>query len=247
MWRPFIIALQLLSRIPTPSINHASNQEMGRSLLFYPLIGLIIGSLLAGLSTLPIEIPNPLFAALLLTVWILITGGLHLDGLADSADAWLGGYGDRDRTLSIMKDPCSGPAATIAIVLVLLLKYAALLTILINNHWPVLILAPLLARWSLPLLFLTTPYVRPSGLGDTMVQHQPKIISLTILLATAAFILWATEQIGLILLITTLFVFILIRILMIKRIEGTTGDTAGAMVELIETAVLIAAVCVPVH
>jgi adenosylcobinamide-GDP ribazoletransferase len=67
-----------------------------------------------------------LHAALLLTVWVLLSGGLHLDGLADSADAWLGGFGDRERTLTIMKDPRSGPIAVVVLVLVLLLKFCAL-------------------------------------------------------------------------------------------------------------------------
>ncbi|PWQ89005.1 adenosylcobinamide-GDP ribazoletransferase, partial [Enterococcus faecium] len=88
--------------------------------------GLLFGLLLWLASHLLQGTPSPLHAALLLTLWVLLSGALHLDGLADSADAWLGGFGDRERTLRIMKDPRSGPIAVVTLVLVLLLKFCAL-------------------------------------------------------------------------------------------------------------------------
>jgi hypothetical protein len=104
-------------------------------------------------------------AALVLAVWVLLTGGLHLDGLADTADAWIGGQGDRDRTLAIMKDPRSGPMAVVIIVLVLLSKFAALQVLLAGDARTVLLLTPMLGRTVIVLLLITTPYVRPEGLG----------------------------------------------------------------------------------
>lgn len=105
---PFWIALQFLSSLPIILPGMPKPQELGRSLLFYPLVGVLFGAVLWGVSALLAGIPLMLHAALLLTVWVLLSGGLHLDGLADSADAWLGGFGDRERTLTIMKDPRSG-------------------------------------------------------------------------------------------------------------------------------------------
>jgi adenosylcobinamide-GDP ribazoletransferase len=118
--------------------------------------------------------PLLLHAALLLTVWVLLSGALHLDGLADSADAWLGGFGDRERTLTIMKDPRSGPIAVVTLVLVLLLKFAALLALIEQQHALALIIVPLLGRSALLGLFLTTPYVRAGGLGQALADHLPR-------------------------------------------------------------------------
>lgn len=105
---PFWIALQFLSSLPVSLPGMPEPRELGRSLLFYPLVGLLFGLLLWLASLLLQGTPAPLHAALLLTLWVLLSGALHLDGLADSADAWLGGFGDRERTLQIMKDPRSG-------------------------------------------------------------------------------------------------------------------------------------------
>src|SRR5690606_32208859 len=117
---------------------------LGRSLLFYPLVGGLFGVLLLAFNALLDGAPLMLHAALLLTAWVLLSGGLHLDGLADSADAWLGGFGDRERTLTIMKDPRSGPIAVVTLVLVLLLKFSALLALIENNQPLGLLLAPLI-------------------------------------------------------------------------------------------------------
>ena len=134
-----------------------------------------IGALLAGLHTALWLIDPGVLAALMLAVWVIITGGLHLDGLADTADAWIGGRGDRDRTLAIMKDSRSGPIAIIAIVLVLLNKFAALQVLLAGDARAVLLLAPVLGRATIVLLLITTPYVRPHGLGRPYANYLPRL------------------------------------------------------------------------
>ena len=108
MIRPFLVALQFLTRIPTPDINKITDKEIGMSQYYYPVIGLIIGLVLTGSSSL-ISLSTGVEAALLLAIWVVITGALHIDGLADCADAWIGGYGDKEKTLSIMKDPTKRP------------------------------------------------------------------------------------------------------------------------------------------
>lgn len=108
--RAFLVALQFLTRLPVRLRAAPSEEELGRSLLFYPLVGLLIGMLLTTLAMAisAAGISDLLGAALVLAAWVVLTGGLHLDGLADSADAWSGGRGDRERTLAIMKDPYWG-------------------------------------------------------------------------------------------------------------------------------------------
>jgi len=240
--RSFIIALQFLTRIPVPTFREIGEAEIGRSLLYYPLVGMVIGLLLVGLNLLLAGAPDGLQAALVLAAWVLITGALHLDGLADSADAWLGGLGDRERTLAIMKDPRSGPAAVVVIVLLLMIKFAALQALIANDHWPVLILAPLLARTSLPLLFQTTPYVRPGGLATAIAEYSSWVGGILLPLFVGIGVLVVMGWSAALLIIAVICTFVLLRAMMIKRLGGTTGDTAGALVEVVETVVLVGAV-----
>lgn len=241
MLRSFFIALQFLTRLPLPASATPEDRDIGRSLLFYPLVGLLIGALLVALNEVMADASEALRAALLLAAWVIITGGLHLDGLADSADAWVGGLGDRERTLAIMKDPRSGPAAVTILVVILILKFAALQTLIAAGTWPALLLAPLLGRSAIPLLFLTTPYVRPGGLGAALAAHLPRRASTGAVLATALAVLVLAGKSGILALVATAATFLLLRTMMMRRINGATGDTVGAMVELIETAILIVA------
>lgn len=239
--RPFLVALQFLTRLPVRFRATPTPEEAGRSLLYYPLVGMVIGLLLAATAWALVDAPALLRAALVLTVWVAITGALHLDGLADSTDAWVGGHGDRAKTLRIMKDPACGPMGVVVLVLVLIVKLAALHALTATNDWTALVLAPLFARTSLPLLFLTTPYVRPGGLGQALAAHLPRRAAMVVVMLIAVMVPLATGGRGLWLLATTAVVFLLLRALMRRRLRGTTGDTAGALVELVETAALVTA------
>lgn len=236
--QPFLIALQFLTCIPVRLRGMPEPHEIGRSLLYYPLVGLLIGGVLWVLAALTADAAPALQAALILTLWVGLTGALHLDGLADSADAWLGGYGDRERTLAIMKDPCSGPIAVTVLVLVLLLKFVALLALLENGELLALVIAPLLGRGALLGLFLSTPYVRPGGLGDALSTHMPRAKVRVVLVAVALGCL-LTGTTGFVALLLAIFTAWLARRSMNHRLRGTTGDTAGALLELVECAVLV--------
>ena len=88
--RAFWLALQFLTRLPAPRMTEHTAEDRGRSVLYYPVVGLLIGAVLTAFLFLLADVNPGLRAALLLLVWVLLTGALHLDGLADSADAWLG-------------------------------------------------------------------------------------------------------------------------------------------------------------
>ncbi|MEE9358391.1 MAG: adenosylcobinamide-GDP ribazoletransferase [Sedimenticolaceae bacterium] len=240
---PFLIALQFLTVIPV-RIEEPDNEATGCSLLYYPLVGLLIGLLLEMIGWMGSGMPSNLHAAVVLTFWVVITGALHLDGLADSADAWIGGLGDPKKTIAIMKDPCCGPVAVVTLVLVLLIKFTALAHILTIGYLEVLVLAPVLGRTALVMLFLTTPYVRPNGLGTLLSNHLPRRTSLVIILFTFATVPLFMGIAALWLLIALAGTFIVLRALMLKRIDGTTGDTAGALVEMTETIMLLAAILI---
>jgi adenosylcobinamide-GDP ribazoletransferase len=239
---PWWIALQFLTRLPVTLAGMPTPEQVGRSLLFYPLVGLLIGLLLLAAQQLLGDSAVLLQAALLLSLWVGISGGLHLDGLADSADAWIGGFGDKQRTLAIMKDPRSGPIAVVVLVLLLLLKFAALVALLESDSGLLLVLLPWLARCLLPLLFLTTPYVRAGGLGQALAEHLPRRQLPWVLAANAlAMLLFGWP--ALLALLVSGVVFLWLRAMMLKRLDGTTGDTAGALLEIAECAVLVALAC----
>lgn len=239
--RPFFIALQFLTQLPVHFARHPEPQEIGSSLNYYPLVGLLLGLFLVLLAWILNDISALLSAALLLSFWVGLTGGLHLDGLADSADAWVGGLGNRDKTLAIMKDPRSGPAAVVVLVLLLLVKFAALHAILSTQYWAALLLAPVLGRTVLPLLFLSTPYVRKQGLGTAFVDPLPRgIIRIMLLTVLVLFLISGSIALGMV--VVAICVLLALRHLMLKRLGGCTGDTAGALVEITEASILLAMV-----
>jgi adenosylcobinamide-GDP ribazoletransferase len=236
---PFWIALQFLSSLPIRLPGMPAPQELGRSLLFYPLVGLLFGGILWASNWLLLGTPLLLHAALLLTVWVLLSGALHLDGLADSADAWLGGFGDRERTLTIMKDPRSGPIAVVTLVLVLLLKFAALLALIEQQHAVVLIIVPMIGRSAMLGLFLTTPYVRAGGLGQALADHLPRLAGKQVLAVSALVCVLIAGLSGVLAVVLAALVFVWLRQVMLRRLGGTTGDTAGALLELLEMVLLV--------
>ena len=236
--KAFLLALQFLTCLPVSLKAAPGPADWGRSALAYPLVGLLIGLLLAGLQQLVGHADPLLQAALLTATWALITGGLHLDGLADSADAWVGGHGDRERTLAIMKDPRSGPAAVSTLTLVLLLKFVALAALVKAGAWLALLLAPVLGRSALVALLLSTPYVRPGGMGSAMSAHLPRAAAVLALLLVAAGALVAGKA-GALALAVAAVTWLGLRWMMVRRLGGMTGDTLGAAVELTEVAVLV--------
>jgi adenosylcobinamide-GDP ribazoletransferase len=235
--KPLLVALQFLTRIPVPPLREITPRDSGRSMLFYPLAGAVIGLMLFAVEQLLHGSAPLLRAVILVALWAAITGALHLDGLADTVDGWIGGHGDRERTLAIMKDPYCGPMGVTALLLVLLLKVAALEQAAGHGSY-LLVIAPLAGRLMLLLLFLTTPYVRAGGLGETLSKELPRttgwFIAVLLLLGMLLVpgIAWG-------MLLAILAVFALFRMALMARLGGTTGDTAGALLELCEMTVLL--------
>lgn len=243
MLKPFLVAVQFLTRLPVAA-GDRSEQDVGRSVLFYPLVGLFLGLALALLAFALAGRHAALAAALVLALWVFATGALHLDALADSADAWLGGFGDPEKTLAIMKDAHCGPAAVAVVSVTLIVKFAALEALIAADAWPLLLVVPMIGRATAPLLFLTTAYVRPGGLGTAIPGHLPRGGAMGVVVMTAILPVLAFGWQGALPVLAGAGGFLLLRRLMVKRIGGTTGDTAGAAIELTETAALVAAALV---
>lgn len=247
-WRAFLFSGRFLTRLPLPDPGPLAAQEQGWAALFYPAVGLLMGAVLAVVA-LPLDTASGLAgAAVLLVLWTWLSGGLHLDGLADCADAWVGGLGSRERTLQILKDPHSGAMAVVAVTLVLLAKLAGLSALLEAGITPlqlalVLLLLPALARAQLLALALTTASARAEGLGAALRNHLPRGLAVAVLGAAwaAASLLLPLAWFG-VLVATALAVLWIWRRSMLVRLGGFTGDTAGALVELTEAAMLLGVV-----
>lgn len=234
-----LMAFQFLTRLPVPSPGILTDNAAGRSLLYYPVVGIAIAFLLA-LSAGLMNVFSPQLwgvqAFVVLVLWVFLTGGLHLDGLADSADAWVGGLGDRTRTLAIMKDPYAGPAAVAVVVLVLLGKWVLLTALLAqsgSDWW----MAPVIARIYVLFLMTSTPYAREGGLGQVLSDHCCKDSAKHLLIFA---LVMSCFMLDFVVIGLTMLVFAGLRWLMIKRLGGTTGDTAGASIEILEWTFLLA-------
>jgi adenosylcobinamide-GDP ribazoletransferase len=232
----FLLALQFLTRVPVLMPLTVNDKQLGLSVLFYPLIGLLIGMAMLLLASILTPVAIPVQAALVLTFWVFISGGLHLDGLADCADAWAGGLGNPQRSLEIMKDPAAGSVAVISLALLLLLKWTTLAELLTKAQFSSLAMIPLLGRCAILALMLSTPYLRKNGLGSILIQHLPKTAAKWLL---ASGLLVSFLSLGFLPVFFAILMLVGIRNLALHRLGGVTGDVYGAAVELVEAAVLV--------
>lgn len=237
---PLLSALHFLTTIPLLPERPYSNEEFGRAVGFFPLVGLIIGGILVGINyLLGFIFPEAVVTALTLGCWVALTGALHLDGFLDTFDGLLGGY-DKTSRLEIMKDERVGAFGFAAGVILILLKFVALDA---AGDFPStvisLLLAPTLGRWSLSLAIVAFPYAREKGLGrgvkDYATWKQVALTTVTTLLVALVAVQW----LGLILMgIVALTVWFSVRFTM-RRIPGLTGDIYGAICEIVELVVLL--------
>lgn len=245
----FWYALTFLSRVPTPYLKRLDKEVEQAAMWFYPVVGALLGAAMVGLVLLCYQ-HNPhastfLVAALVLALWVYFTGAMHLDGVADTADAWVGGLGDHKRTLDIMKDPRVGSMGVAAMLVILLVKFAAITALLeqtYNNKWLLfggLLLIPMLARAGIIGLMATTSYVRKEGMANNTKNAATitKVAVMGGLLALLAVPMLQHKT--LMLLLVWLSVLAGYRAVIRKRLGGYTGDTLGAAVEIQETLLLV--------
>lgn len=234
-----LIALQFLTRIPVKLRLSYTPEAMGKSVICFPIVGLLIGLVLYILSLMQPLWGSILTATIISVSWILLTGGLHMDGLADMVDGWVGSHGNKEKMLKIMKDSAIGPMGSLALGSVLVLKMAAISTLLEQHQTWLLISVPVIARGQLALLLVTTSYAKPSGMGIDMQRHAPMraiwgvqwlILLLLTVLTNLTIVLAA---------LISYAILIIYRQQLVAYLQGTTGDTAGAWVEISEVTLLL--------
>jgi adenosylcobinamide-GDP ribazoletransferase len=232
-----IAAIQFLTIVPLAIRRPFTAGELGGAVGWFALIGMALGAFLAGTDLgLGLLLPRSVTAALLLILWVLATGALHLDGLLDSCDGLFGGHTPEAR-LRIMRDERAGAFAVIGGILVLLLKYACLAALI--DRAAALVAAATLGRWAMSVAIVVLPYGRTEGLGRDMKNgagwRQVTLATGTML---AAIVLTApiTGAIALIAAVATTAAFASV---VLRRVPGFTGDTYGALCELVETSTLL--------
>ncbi|MBI4285043.1 MAG: adenosylcobinamide-GDP ribazoletransferase [Chloroflexi bacterium] len=234
----FLAALRFLTIIPLPRWREASAGEVGFSLAYFPLVGVIIGFVLAGLDWvfslfLPTEIAN----VLLIISLVIITGALHLDGLADTCDGMAGRtIEDRWR---IMKDSHAGSFGVVGVLSLLLLKYVSLGKV--PDFWlmPTLVLMPVLSRWAMVYAVFAYPYARPSGLGTAFKAGAIWPVFVLATLTALAVALVLARLSGLVIMAGVWVITVALATYFRRRFAGLTGDTYGAINEIAEVSVLI--------
>lgn len=233
MFNSFRLAISFLTIFPFYK-KMANNQELASSVSYYPLVGLLIGALAAGscygLHSMGLTLSADVVA---LVIMLIVTGGLHMDGLMDTADGIFSGR-DRERKLEIMKDSRVGAMGVIAFGAVFLLKIALLFDLTLGPKLTALILAPSAGRWAMAICIIRYPYARPTGLGGCLQQagYKQLLVASIILLAAS----WGLAGIpGLLVLAAVVPAVGVIAVLIMTCLGGMTGDTYGATGELIET------------
>lgn len=233
MFNSFRLAISFLTILPVYK-KMANNQELARSVSYYPLVGLLLGAVAAGscygLRSLGLGISADVVA---LVIMITITGGLHMDGLMDTADGIFSGR-DREKKLEIMKDSRVGAMGVIAFGTVFLLKIAFLYELTLGPKLMALILAPAAGRWAMTLCIIHYPYARPTGLGACLQQagYGQLMVASIILIAAS----WGLAGfMGLAVLAAIVPAVVVTAGIILKCLGGMTGDTYGATGELIET------------
>jgi adenosylcobinamide-GDP ribazoletransferase len=250
-----VAAVMFLTRVPVPGEWDIAGSDVGRSTAFFPLVGAGIGVIQYGLLAAAVRIshwagqrsghlhqlPVAVLAVIIVIAGVWITGALHLDGLADMADGFGGGR-TREDVLRIMRDHAVGAYGSAALVLALALKIAGIFSLIQNGAaFVFLVVAPALARASVVALGFILPYARGAegGLGGAA-QHTGLFEVVFSSFTAIGLTIWLAGWRGGVALALTVVVSFWNARLCRRKIQGVTGDTLGANVELCETLVLAA-------
>jgi adenosylcobinamide-GDP ribazoletransferase len=226
----FLAALQFLTVLPIS--RGFTGEQIGRSTAYFPVVGLIIGLVLAGINfVLSLILPSAVVNVLLIAALATFSGALHLDGLADTFDG-IAGHRTAEERLKIMKDSRVGGFGAVGLALFLLIEFVLLNSIPANLRMFTLILAPTLSRWAMVNAIFVYPYARPSGLGTVFKEavswRQFLIATLvTLIVAVALF-----RAIGLTVMAFVWVVMALFAVCLKRQLGGLTGDTYGAINEI---------------
>jgi adenosylcobinamide-GDP ribazoletransferase len=232
--RPFLVAVQFLTRLPVPRIDGFEPEDLARSAVYFPAVGVIIGMLLAATNWC-VDAAGPWVSGLAtLVVWIWITGALHLDGLGDLADGLGASHGTSDRFDKVVDDPHVGSFAVVAIAVQIVAKLVLLAHIANGSRVWALVLIPAWARWGTLVWSRSLPPMK-AGLGRRVSQS----------VSWGGIAVWGALLGGVSALVARQALAALMAVPLIAlywryRLGSVSGDCLGAGVEVTETLLLLA-------
>jgi len=233
-----VVAARYLTIVPLPGPAPGRPDALGRAAAWFPVIGLAIGAVLFATERVT-EVLFPLLLAGLLTVtvWKLLTGGLHLDGLADCLDGLAGR--DAEHRLAIMGDSRIGAFGAIGLILLLLLEITAVAELPPGVRGQALLVVPAIARATPPLLVRLFSAAKPGGLGAAFGagvggRAAPIALAIALIVAVAAL-----RAVGVLVLAVSVVSALVVTRFFAARVSGITGDVLGAAIEVAELAGLL--------
>ncbi len=230
IFKGFALAVSMLTIIPFFKVHDFFKGINGYSVMFYPLIGFILGSFLYYVHTfLSLHVESLHAGIIIFTLWILLTGALHLDGFSDTID---GLYVSKDRALAVMKDPNTGGMGMIFTVTFLILKASSLAMLDAMYLLPIIMM---LSRLNAVLAIYNYPYVSPNGMS-TLAKEEFTSPQLFIALFYSLVLVYLFDSISL--LVASVLVLFVIKSFFIKRYGGFTGDIYGFSIEVTELILL---------
>ncbi len=237
----FILAVQFLTRIPTPQITDFEPASLSRASGFFPAVGLLVGALLS-LTLWSGSLIDPWAGAVLtLAAWAFLTGALHLDGLSDLADAMGAAHSDPERFHAVLKDPHVGTFGTVTLIVQLAAKLVLLMLLAQMELFWILIpvcawgrLGPLF--WAHYLPVLKPPSAETSGSGERFGWEIAPIIVWS-WAAALIFVAWFAPAF-----LAAPFILLVWGLYLQTRLGGQTGDALGAGIEVSESLLLLACV-----
>jgi adenosylcobinamide-GDP ribazoletransferase len=237
LFHGFFVALSFLTRIP---VRHKHEPSIGLAAPWFPIVGIIVGAIVGGVAWGVSNLTTPLVgAAVAVLVGVLITGAFHEDGLADIADAFVGGWSTEDR-LRILKDPLHGSYGVAAMCGSIVLRVCALSAITPQQMFTAAIAAHCLARAGALGLMISTSLARHEGLGSDYVKSLRRSSALFSLLVSLIFVVALLGAWLLVAITATALGCSIIRWWSKKKIGGITGDVLGAAEQFSEALILVA-------
>jgi len=242
----FLAALSFLTVIPLPRRREVSPEQVGRSIGYFPVVGIIIGLILAGLYwLLRLVLPSAVVSGLLLVCLVVLTGGLHLDGFVDTCDG-IAGHKTPEARWQVMRDSRAGAFGIVGVCCLLIVKYVSLNSVPDSLMMMTLVLMPVVSRWAMVYAVFAYPYARPSGLGKVFKQAASRRrLAIATLVALAVAIPWFRLA-GLVIMLGVWAIVVAMAAYLKGKFSGLTGDTYGAINEVAEVSVLIL-VCLLAH
>ena len=243
----FLTALRFLTIFHIPSGRVETAEDMGRSTMWFPVVGLIIGGILALFNWIfSLFLPAEVTSALTIVLLVIVTGAMHLDGFVDTCDGLAGNKSAEERW-KVMHDSRTGAFGVTGLILLLLVKFALLNNIPLEFVSPILVVMTVIGRWAMVCAIAMYPYARNEGLGKAFkdgVTRTRLVIATLITLGLSIVLAWWANLdyyyiVGFGIMIVIGLMVIAVSAYFRSKFSGLTGDTYGAINELAEVGVLL--------